>query len=158
MTKAQIPSAGSSIHMKAGEPPGTSPIENKLQLAEDYLLASKILAAQRELSLEVRLWLPSGQLVAHAAEMLLKAMVEANGLEVPKGHDLHKLADMLLKSGVYLSDQLKFVVKHLGPPLAGHVFRYGAGNNGVPTAQQMIDRLEPELDAFRKGLMVKSSA
>ncbi|MBO6726101.1 MAG: hypothetical protein JJ911_10620 [Rhizobiaceae bacterium] len=149
--------ARASSPVKAGEPPGTSSIENKLRLAENYLLAAKALAARNAAEAEVLFLLPSNQLVAHAAELLLKAMLEADGLHVPHSHDLVDLRHLLMGEGHRLADRLEFVVKHLGPLHAGHVFRYGAGDHGIPTAMQMVERLEPELKTFRHALSTKET-
>lgn len=144
--------------LKAGAPPGLGTIEHRLGLSEDYLLAATILAAQKGPAADVRLLLASDQLVAHSAELLLKAMLEADGLLVPLTHDLVELRHLLVSDGHALSEQLEFVVRFLGPLHAGHVFRYGAAEHGVPTARQMIDRLGPEIAMFRARLAGTQSA
>lgn len=144
--------ARASSPLKAGAPPGLGSIEHKLGLAEDYVLAASVLAAQKGPAADIRLLLPSDQLVAHAAEMLLKAMLEAGGLLVPLSHDLVELRHLLVSENHPVSDRLEFVVRNLGPLHAGHVFRYGDAGHGIPTARQMIDRLEPEIASFRSRL------
>ena len=67
--------AWASRPVKAGAPPAHGTIQHKLRLAKDYLLAARILAAQVGPEAEIRLLLPADQLVAHATEMLLKAML-----------------------------------------------------------------------------------
>jgi hypothetical protein len=143
---------------RAGEPPGVDSIENKVRLAEDYLAAAKVLDAQRGPEAAIRLLLPAGQLVAHASELLLKATLEANGLFFPFTHDLVELRHLLAGEGHPLSEGLEFVVTNLGPLHAGHVFRYGDAGHGIPTAGQMIRRLEPEITRLRAQLRSQPTA
>lgn len=145
-----VATAWESRPKEAGVPPGLDEIESRLGIADDYLLAARILAAQSGIGTDIRLLLPSGQLIAHATEMLLKSMLADEGHFVPAIHDLVELRHLLVGEGKTLSVGLEFVVKFLGPLHAGHVFRYGSADHGIPTAQQMIARLEPELAAFRK--------
>lgn len=142
---------------QAGEPPGMGSIENKMRLAEDYLFAAKVLEAQPGPEADIRLLLPTGQLLGHATELLLKAMLEANGLFFPLTHDLVDLRHLLVSEGHALSAELDFVVTHVGPLHAGHVFRYGDAGHGIPTGRQMISRLEPAIQQLRNDLRSRSA-
>lgn len=142
--------------VSAGPPPGVNSISHKIGLAEDYLLAAKVLASQRGPEADIRLLLPTNQMVAHAAEMALKAMIELSNFEPPHEHDLTTLGQLAMALGREISSGWDFAIRFLGPLHAGHAFRYGDSGLPIPTAMQMINRIDPEITALRRELSLRS--